>query len=87
MNTLSTKLLIPVYSTLLHSFVNYYIVVWGGAFKNTLQSMQILKNKVLKATLNYKTTDSEICQELYIPNIKELYVLNLMKMYDKNLIK
>lgn len=74
---LNRKLLLLLYAALVESILRYCIVVWGGAYKNSVHSLEVTQNTVLKILFNkprlFPTNELYECHRLM--NLRNLYCL------------
>ena len=77
---LSTNVLIPLYNSLFHSFLQYGIVVWGLTYEVHTKPIYLLQKKVLRA-IAFKSFTSEstpIFSDLKILKLYDLFYLKLL---------
>lgn len=74
-DVLSKKNLHLTYNALAESILRYCVVVWGGAYNNTLKSLDVIQNTLLKILFKkdflYPTT--QLYFDLDVFNIRKLY--------------
>jgi len=74
---LSQKLIIVLYRSLVESILRYCIIVWGGAYDTSLNTLQICQNTILKIIFKkprlYPT--KQIYLDSNIFDLRNLYVL------------
>ena len=85
-----------IYYAFFHSILNYGIIAWGGAYRNNLQLIQSLQNRILKVvyknTFPQKKTMTIIqmftfeCLKYYYKELKELYINSTRKTRNKSII-
>ena len=72
-----------IYFSLVHSHTFYGILSWGSKYSSTLNSLQILQNKIVRIMSNVRqdshVTNHSLFRNLGILNIKHNYQLELAK--------
>ena len=78
---LSNNALRSVYYSSTYSHLQYAIGVWGGAGKTALKRLNVLHNKVLRATTysSYKSRVSPLYKNLNLLKINDIYILEIGK--------
>ena len=78
-NILSTKSLMSIYYGLFHSISTYAIIAWGNAYKNVIQKLLKLQERIINIILSKCKN-----QNLWKPiTIKQTYYLNSVLKYYK----
>ena len=92
-NILPTFQLRTLYYTLIHPYLTYGIILWGGALKKYVHGLQITQNKTVRKITNskYNESASPIYSKLGILTLENVYKLDLCKLmysnYNKTLPK
>lgn len=77
---LPLKLLKTVYSALIESILNYGILIWGAAYKNSLEPLYIIQKYILK--IIYKKPKIYSTEQLFI----DLQLLTVRQLFIKRVI-
>ena len=90
-----SKKLIPqrylkiMYDSLIHSYLNFGIVLWGSTLKTYLNRLQILQKKALRAIHNapYNAHTQPLFESSRILNLNNLYKYEIAKFMRKTSLK
>ena len=77
---LSTNVLIPLYNSLFHSFLQYGIVVWGLTYEVHTKPIYLLQKKVVRAIAckSFTSESTPIFSDLKILKLYDLFYLQLL---------
>ena len=79
----SQDVLIVLYYGLVQSHLTYGLLAWGSANKTTIQSSQVLQNKIIRTMCGVRRNEHVANNILYtnlkILKIEELYFLEIAK--------
>ena len=83
------QILIDVFNALIHSYLRYGIIVWGGASESTLKPLEVLVNKAIRimsfAPLG-NIDINQIYQDFNLLNLSNVHTLEVGKfMYKEKL--
>ena len=85
-NAMPTIQLKTLYYTLIHPYLTYGVLLWGGALKKHIHKLQVLQNKTVRKITNAKYNDpvKAIYNELGISTLDNLYKTELCKLMYLN---
>ena len=82
---LCKKLLISVYKSLVESLIRYGIVVWGGLYQNSLNSLNVVQNYILKVLFEKnKLSSANLLCASDIFDVRSIYVFEVCCFVKKN---
>lgn len=86
---MSKKTILNIYKSLVESILRYGLIIWGGAYENSLNSIKIIQKIILKIILNKQPTYSsdQLFREVDCLNLKQIYILECSIFIKKNLSK
>ena len=80
------QILIDVFNALIHSYLRYGIIVWGGASESTLKPLEVLVNKAIRimsfAPLG-NIDINQIYQDFNLLNLSNVHTLEVGKFIYK----
>lgn len=79
-DVLSRRNLRIVYTALAESLIRYGVVIWGGLYNNTLGSLEVMQNTILKILFkkDRRYSTAALYAELDIFNVRKIYVYEIM---------
>ena len=85
-NIMPAKQLKTLYYSLIHPYLNYGILLWGGTHKSYTHKLQVLQNKAIRVINNYKYNESAspIYRKLNIMTFDNMYKLESCKFMYMN---
>ena len=85
-NIMPAKQLKTLYYSLIHPYLNYGILLWGGTHKSYTHKLQVLQNKAIRVINNYKYNESAspIYRKLNIMTYDNMYKLESCKFMYMN---
>ncbi len=87
--TLPTRQLKTIYHSLIQPYLNYGLLLWGGACKTKLKKLQVAQNKTMRRidNANYNDSAKPIYKKYGILTIDDMLKLELSKLMYKNYTK
>jgi hypothetical protein len=90
-NVLSQKLLLTLYSTMIHPYLVYCNIVWGGASEISLHKLICLQKRALRIITNspFRAASGPLFSRLSIlrlPDVNRLLILSFMYRIKYNLL-
>jgi Reverse transcriptase (RNA-dependent DNA polymerase) len=85
------NILTTLYHTLIYPYLNYCCIVWGSAYSNTLNDIEILQNRAVRIITNspYRSSACPLFKQLNLLQVTDLYsfqvILFMYQVYHKNL--
>lgn len=84
-NILSFRNLRVVYTSLAESVIRYCIVIWGGLFQESLKTLNVIQNTLLKILFkkNRRYSTEVLYRETTVMNVRQLYTYScLMYIFE-----
>ena len=78
--------MIPAYSSLIYSHLQYAIICWGGTFKKCIRKLQVKQNRIEKlyaTNLKKKTKPKPLYEKLQFLKINGVYKFEVAKFISK----
>jgi hypothetical protein len=81
-NILAKEHLKILYYSLINSYLNYGLLLWGAANKNQIKKIEIKQNKIIRTLhgCKYNTSSTPIYKKLHVLQLNSLYKCQLGKL-------